>query len=100
MLREVLDEKFESGESFSEHSVKPRSELVAQRFETSPGTGGITRRMRTSCMKSDFATCALQYQTPVPGEELAKRDDYCESLADGRCAIKRADVLRFWKLGA
>ena len=25
MLRKVLDEKIESGESFSEHSVKPRS---------------------------------------------------------------------------
>jgi protein kinase-like protein len=28
VLRKVLDEKVESGESFSEHSVKPRSELV------------------------------------------------------------------------
>ncbi len=25
---------------------------------------------------------------------------YCESLADRRCAIKLADVLGFWKLGA
>jgi serine/threonine protein kinase len=76
MLRKALDEEVESGESFSEHSVEPTAESVAQRFENyelAKGDDGAPVELGRGAMGVTYKALDVDLRCPVTLKVISER---------------------------
>jgi hypothetical protein len=109
MLRKALDEEVESGESSSELSVKPTSELLAQRFENyelAKGADGIPIELGRGAMGVTYKAFDVDLRCPVALKVISGRYLNDESvrlrfLREARAAasVRHPNVASVFHLG-